>query len=59
MGGRPTLEVRCVLCGQTLDLRKDLCTDENGKALHSECYLIRITRAHDDVSQRFSLIRTS
>ena len=42
MGGRPFPEVHCVICGQALDLRKDLSADENGKALRPDCYLKQI-----------------
>ena len=50
MGGRPFPEVHCVICGQALDLRKDLCADENGKALHTDCYLKHMRGSHDDPS---------
>jgi hypothetical protein len=32
-------EMSCVLCRESVDLRTDLCTDENGKAIHEDCYL--------------------
>ena len=50
MGGRPFPEVHCVICGETLDLRKDLSADENGKALHTDCYLKHIRGSHDHPS---------
>jgi len=43
MGGHPFPEISCVVCSKTLDLQVDLCADENGKAIHEECYLKRIT----------------
>ena len=42
MGGHPFLEVACVICNQPLDLQADLSADENGKAVHEECYAKRI-----------------
>jgi predicted nucleic acid-binding Zn ribbon protein len=50
MGGRPFPEVHCVICRRALDLRTDLCADENGKALHSECYLKHIRGLHNEAS---------
>lgn len=51
MGGRPFPEVQCVICGKTLDLQKDLSADENGKALHTDCYLKHIRGSHDHPSE--------
>jgi hypothetical protein len=42
MGGHPFPEISCVFCSKTLDLQIDLCADENGKAIHEECYLKRL-----------------
>jgi hypothetical protein len=36
-------EISCILCGNPVDVRVDLYADENGNALHAECYLQRIT----------------
>jgi hypothetical protein len=43
MGGHPFLEIPCTICAKTVDLNVDLFTDENGKAVHEECYVKRIT----------------
>jgi len=37
--GRPFQEVSCVLCSTPIDLSADLCADENGKAVHDNCYV--------------------
>jgi hypothetical protein len=36
-------EITCAICAELLNLRIDLCADENGKAVHEECYVKRIT----------------
>jgi hypothetical protein len=33
----------CILCSSPVDLISDLSADENGKAVHEECYVKRIT----------------
>lgn len=43
MGSRPSPKIRCALCSNPVDLGIDLCADENGKAVHEECYVQRIT----------------
>jgi len=42
MGGQPFPVVQCVICNKTLDLKTDLSADENGKALHADCYFKHI-----------------
>jgi hypothetical protein len=34
--------VSCVLCNRSVNLTVDLCCDENGKAVHWDCYFNRI-----------------
>jgi len=34
----PQAEILCPLCGKKVILQEDSCTDENGKAIHTECY---------------------
>jgi predicted nucleic acid-binding Zn ribbon protein len=46
MGGQPFSETPCVLCSKPVDLRVDLCSDENGKAIHEDCYVQRVTGQH-------------
>ena len=40
--GSPLTEMRCVLCGKPVDLGCDLVADEDGQAVHEECYIKRI-----------------
>ena len=42
MGGRPLPEIPCILCSKPINLQSDLSADENGKAVHEECYVRRI-----------------
>ncbi len=44
MDTRPFPEISCTLCSQPVDLRLDLCTDENGSAVHEECYVKHVTQ---------------
>jgi hypothetical protein len=46
MGGHPFSETRCILCSKPLDLQVDLCSDENGKAVHEDCYVHHVTGRH-------------
>jgi hypothetical protein len=39
MDNPPSSKMSCVLCGRPVDLRTDLCADENGSAVHETCYL--------------------
>jgi hypothetical protein len=43
MGSRPFPEISCALCSKPVDLLIDLSADENGKAVHEECYVRRLT----------------
>lgn len=49
MGGHPFSEIPCVLCRQPVNLSADLTADENGKAVHEECYAKQITSARSNV----------
>jgi hypothetical protein len=42
MKSRPFPEIPCVICNKPVDLSADLCAEENGKAVHAECYVTRI-----------------
>lgn len=44
MGSHPFPEIPCKICRKPVDLRSDLSADENGKAVHEECYLKQITQ---------------
>jgi hypothetical protein len=48
MGGRPFPVVSCIICSKPLDLRTDLSADENGQALHTECYANHICGGRDN-----------
>ena len=43
MGGYSFPAIPCTICAKPLNLRADLCADEDGKAVHEECYVKRIT----------------
>ncbi len=43
MGSRPFPETPCALCRKPVNLGIDLCADENGKAVHEECYVRQVT----------------
>ena len=43
MGGPSFTEIPCTLCGETVDLTVDLCADENGVAIHEDCYVKHVT----------------
>ena len=50
MGTRPLREISCALCSKPVDLLIDLSADENGKAIHEECYVKRLTSSSNDPS---------
>lgn len=50
MGGCPFPEISCILCSRPVDLTVDLSSDEHGKAVHTECYVQRITNPQDSPS---------
>jgi len=52
MGSRPSLEISCTLCSKPVDLRTDLCADENGKAIHEDCYVAHETSNRGDPKLR-------
>ena len=43
MGSRRLPEISWALCRKPVDLLIDLTADENGKAVHEECYVKRLT----------------
>jgi hypothetical protein len=51
MDSRPCPAIPCTLCSKPLDLQKDLYADENGKAVHEDCYVKRLISARDSVSR--------
>jgi hypothetical protein len=42
MKSPPFPEIPCLICSKPVDLSVDLSADENGKAVHTECYAKRI-----------------
>jgi hypothetical protein len=42
MASRHFPKIPCALCSKPVDLAIDRCTDENGKAVHEDCYVQRI-----------------
>jgi hypothetical protein len=45
MRSSPLPEVSCGICGKPVNLSVDLYADENGIAVHEDCYLKQITRS--------------
>jgi len=45
MGGPTVPGISCILCAKPIDLETDLCSNENGMAVHEECYFRQITKA--------------
>jgi hypothetical protein len=39
MGGHPFSVLHCAICAEPIDLTADLSADENGKAVHEDCYV--------------------
>jgi hypothetical protein len=39
MDSRPFPQISCATCSKPVDLRIDLCADENGRAIHEDCYV--------------------
>jgi hypothetical protein len=50
MGGHLFSEIPCILCNKAVDLSADLYADENGKAVHEECYVKHITNSRSNVT---------
>jgi hypothetical protein len=51
MESHPFPEIPCTRCNRPIDLQTDLNSDENGKAVHEECY-ITICRARATIKVR-------
>jgi len=50
MGGHPFPDIPCKLCSKPVDLSADLSADENGKAVHEECYVKQITSSRSNMT---------
>ncbi len=57
MVGHPFLEIHCILCKKPVDLSVDLSADENGKAVHVECYAKQIRACSESISVRSLIAR--
>jgi hypothetical protein len=58
MNSRPFQQIHFVFCSQPVDLQADLFADENGMAIHEECYVKRMTMGKSPTSSRQSEVRT-
>lgn len=58
MSSRPHQEIRCVRCNRPVDLQTDLNTNENGEAVHQDCYArsIGLEKSADDRDEDFALL---
>jgi hypothetical protein len=45
MGSHLFPEIPCKICSRPVDLSIELCADENGKAVHEDCYVEHIARS--------------
>jgi hypothetical protein len=50
MAGHSFLGIACKLCSKSVDLQADLYADENGKAVHEDCYVKRLSSEHSNSS---------
>ena len=50
MGGHPVPGIPCQLCSKPVDLSVDLSADENGKAVHQECYVKHIMSSRSETN---------
>jgi hypothetical protein len=48
MGGYIFPEIPCIICNKALNLTVDLTANENGKAVHEECYVNYITSSNSN-----------
>jgi hypothetical protein len=52
MGSRPFPEIPCIVCSKQVNLGIDLCADENGKAVHEQCYVQQVTSSSSNPAAR-------
>jgi hypothetical protein len=50
MARHPLPEISCAICAQAVDLSVDLIADENGRAVHEDCYVKQITSGRTNPS---------
>ena len=54
----PFPEISCMLCSRPVNLQTDLCTDDNGQAVHENCYvnsLLAAPAVHPVVEKLFDI----
>jgi hypothetical protein len=51
MGGHRFPEIPCTIFAKPVDLETDLTADENGKAVHEQCYVASASRVHTAIRQ--------
>jgi hypothetical protein len=55
--GRAFPEILCQICSKAVDLRIDLCANEDGLSVHEDCYVektaSRNTEATTSISRRY------
>lgn len=58
MGSRHPAQMRCILCDRPVDLQTDLNTNEDGMAVHEDCYVrdIRVGSSSDDCDEDATLL---
>ena len=49
MGGHPFSAIHCAICNKAVNLSADLTANENGKAVHEECYVNLITSYQSNI----------
>ena len=59
MRGYSFQAITCAICAKPLNLRADLCADENGKAVHEECYVRPLCLRRELITNTDRRTRTS
>jgi hypothetical protein len=49
MGGHPFPEIPCAVCSEAVNLSAELTANENGKAVHEECYVKHIASSRSSI----------
>lgn len=50
MENRQESEIKCSICNKPVTLHSDTATDEDGKAVHKQCYATRISEHNHPVN---------
>jgi hypothetical protein len=51
MGGHPFPEIPCKICSKPVDLKVDLYANENGEAVHEDCYVKHLMSSRSNPSE--------